>query len=183
MTNVKMSLRGALATKQSSNYYLSYKLNKSNFMDNQKEQVTSFQPYLLRAMYEWISDNGFTPFIDVDLTWKGIVVPAQYAKNDSLVFNISALAIKNLRMGNDAIEFDARFGGLIFHIYLPVGAIKGIFANENSCGTTFPMEMREQHAASFNSTTSSATGIQKSKTDSAKPKLRVIKSTKKPDKK
>lgn len=152
-------------------------------MDNQTEQVSSFQPYLLRAMYEWISDNGLSPYIDVDLTWKGVVVPAQYVANSSIIFNISAFAIKNLRMGNDAVEFDARFGGLIFHIYLPIGAIKGIFANENSCGTTFPMEMREQHAALYSQPISS-THIPETKksTSATKPKLRVIKSAKKPEK-
>ena len=142
-------------------------------MDLPKPSI-SFQPYLLRAMYEWIADNGFTPHIDVDTKWKGVVVPKKFIDEGKVILNISSLAVQNLRIGNDAAEFKTKFGNMIYHIYLPIGSIRSIFARENNCGTIFSPELRAQQVA-----LDGGPAMTPPKPSKAKPKLRVITSKKK----
>lgn len=146
----------------------------------------SFQPYLLRSIYEWIADNGFTPYIDVDTTWRGTIVPKKYLEAGNVVLNVSVSAVRNLRIGNDAMEFDTKFGATIFHIYLPIGAIRSIFARENNCGITFAKEMREQKIAFLDGTPLAPqmpkqgdSKTESTETSKPRPQLRVIKSSKK----
>ena len=102
--------------------------------------MTPSRPYLIRAIYEWIADNNFSPHVVIDATMKGVVVPSEHVKDGSIVLNVSAAAVKDLRVGNDAIEFKARFSGAVRHIYAPILAVQGIYAKENGRGMLFNEE-------------------------------------------
>lgn len=106
--------------------------------------MTSSKPYLLRALYEWIADNNYTPQILVNTVFKGVSVPSQFLKQDSIVLNISPNAVRKLLINEEGIEFDARFGGMIRHIYIPLGAIESIFAQENERGMMFEPEFEDE---------------------------------------
>jgi stringent starvation protein B len=96
------------------------------------------RPYLLRALHEWISDSGETPHIVVDAAAEGVVVPRQYVKDGKIVLNVSFSATQMLKMGNDAVSFEARFGGASFAVHVPVRAVLGIYARETGQGMIFP---------------------------------------------
>lgn len=102
--------------------------------------MTSNKPYLVRAIYEWISDNEMSPHIIVNTTNPEVAVPTEFIKDDKIVLNISNTATHNLRIGNDALECKAKFNGIDFHIYVPISAILTIYADENKMGMTFPSE-------------------------------------------
>lgn len=102
--------------------------------------MTSSRPYLLRAMYEWLADNALTPYIMIDAKLPGVAVPDRYVEDGKIVLNIDAQAVGALRMGNDAVEFDARFSGVAYHIYVPVPAVQAIYAFENGRGMVFGEE-------------------------------------------
>lgn len=104
-----------------------------------QQQPTSTKPYFLRAMYEWCLDNGFTPHIVVAVD-AYTRVPPGYVKDGEIVLNINFSATKDLLIGNDAVTFSARFGGNPFDIYVPVSAVKGIFARESGQGMFFEPE-------------------------------------------
>ncbi len=99
--------------------------------------MTPNKPYLLRALNEWILDNGLTPHLIVDAKAEGLEVPEQAIKDGKLVLNIAAQAIAKLEMGNDSISFQARFSGVPFDIFLPVDAVMAIYARENGQGMMF----------------------------------------------
>lgn len=98
------------------------------------------RPYLLRAYYDWIVDNDFTPFLLVDATYPDVDVPTEYVQNGQIVLNISMRATGNLSLTNDSVQFDARFQGQTRHIYVPMGAVLAIYARENSEGVMFEAE-------------------------------------------
>jgi stringent starvation protein B len=100
------------------------------------EAVTPTKPYMLRAMYEWCVDNGLTPHLVVAVD-PNTLVPRAYVKDGEIVLNINYSATKNLLIGNEAITFSARFGGVANDIYVPVDAVRGIFARENGRGMFF----------------------------------------------
>lgn len=99
--------------------------------------MTSSRPYLIRALYEWISDNGMTPYILVDAEFEDVVVPTQYVDKGKIVLNISLTAVENLSLGDRAVELDARFDGKPMQIYAPVDAVLAIYARENGKGMVF----------------------------------------------
>jgi stringent starvation protein B len=101
-------------------------------------QSTSTRPYLLRALYEWCADNGLTPYVAafVDDT---VRVPREHVKNNEIVLNISMDATSNLQIGNDFLQFKARFGGQAREIVVPIGHIIAIYARENGQGMAFPV--------------------------------------------
>ena len=99
--------------------------------------MTPNKPYLLRALNEWILDNGLTPHLIVDAKAEGVEVPEQAIKDGKLVLNIAAQATAKLEMGNDSISFQARFSGVPFNIYLPIDAVMAIYARENGQGMMF----------------------------------------------
>lgn len=98
------------------------------------------RPYLLRAYYDWLIDNSFTPYLVVDANYHGVVVPQEYVKDGQIVLNISAGAVGNLSLNNKAIEFNARFQGVPRDIYIPMGAALAIYARENGDGVMFEPE-------------------------------------------
>jgi len=99
----------------------------------------STKPYLLRALFEWCVDNGYTPHIAVKVDSR-TQVPAEYVKGGEITLNISPNAVHKLQMGNDMIEFSARFGGVARQISLPIANIYALYARETGHGMTFDTE-------------------------------------------
>ena len=102
--------------------------------------MSSNRPYLLRAIYDWISDNNLTPYVLVDATFKGVRVPPQVVKNGQVVLNLAMRAVANLDLGNEWISFQARFSGASQSIQIPVQAILALYAQENGQGMMFPAD-------------------------------------------
>ena len=99
--------------------------------------MTSTRPYLIRAIHEWLLDNDLTPHLLVDVTVEGVDVPVEYSKDGRIALNISPGATEALTMDNTGIGFRARFGGVATEVYLPVGAVRAIYARENGRGMVF----------------------------------------------
>lgn len=98
------------------------------------------RPYLLRAMYAWITDNGFTPFLLVNAENNQVVIPREYVKDGKIIFNIAVTAVHNLSLENDRVFFDARFSGRNFSVFIPMYAVLAIYAKENGKGMFFQPE-------------------------------------------
>lgn len=101
--------------------------------------TTSTRPYLIRALYEWCSDNGFTPYVAVSVD-ETVQVPREYVKDNEIVLNIGLDATSSLTLGNEYIEFKARFGGKAREILVPISHVVAIYARENGQGMAFPLE-------------------------------------------
>ena len=99
--------------------------------------MTSSRPYLIRALYEWIVDNEMTPYIVVDSSADGLVVPTQYVQDGQIVLNISPRAVEKLELTNTHIAFSARFGGAALNVWVPPKAVLAIYARENGEGMMF----------------------------------------------
>ena len=105
--------------------------------------MTSNKPYIVKAFYDWISDNQLTPYIVVDVSVYGVLVPMSYVNDGQIVLNVSGGAVGSIALGDDAIEFSARFGGKLEHLCVPYGAVAAIYAKENGAGTSLPIEHPE----------------------------------------
>ena len=101
------------------------------------QNSSSTRPYLIRALYEWCTDNGFTPYVAV-LVDDTVQVPKEYVKDGEIVLNISFDATSSLKLGNEFIEFNARFAGTAREIMVPVDRVIAIYARENGQGMAFP---------------------------------------------
>ena len=101
-------------------------------------QGTSTRPYLIRALHDWCTDNGFTPYLAVYVD-RSVQVPLEYVKNNEIVLNVSFEATSQLQLGNEFIEFKARFGGVARDISVPVDHVIAIYARENGQGMAFPV--------------------------------------------
>lgn len=100
--------------------------------------VISQKPYLLRGLYEWCTDNGYTPYVVVQVDHT-VRVPQQYVKEGQITLNVSPQATIGMMLGNELIEFSARFSGKMFKIEVPVDRVLAIYARENNEGMAFPM--------------------------------------------
>ena len=109
--------------------------------------MTSHRPYLLRALYEWIADNGLTPHLLVDATKPGVRVPAHAVKDGRIVLNIAERAVAQLQMDNDDVRFSARFGGVSHAVIVPIDAVLAIYARENGQGMELPPDIAAQGSA------------------------------------
>lgn len=98
---------------------------------------TSTKPYLIRAIHEWCSDNGFTPYLAVVVADERTRVPREFVRNGEIVLNVSVAATHHLAMGNELIEFQARFGGVARQLSIPVDSVSAIYARENGHGMAF----------------------------------------------
>ena len=107
-------------------------------MSDENAPMTSHRPYLLRALYEWIADNGMTPHLLVDATRPSVQVPMHAVKDGRIVLNIAERAVSRLDMSNDTIRFSARFGGVSHSVSVPVGAVLAIYARETGQGMALP---------------------------------------------
>ena len=101
------------------------------------QESTSTRPYLIRALHEWCTDNGFTPYIAVRVD-DSVQVPREYVNDGEIVLNVGFDATSGLQLGNDYIEFKARFGGKPREIMVPVSHVTAIYARENGQGMAFP---------------------------------------------
>ena len=101
------------------------------------DKVLPKRPYLLRAMHQWITECGNTPHVIVDAGREGADVPRAYVKDGKIVLNLSEGATQRLRLGNEEVEFDARFAGVIHHVRFPMSAVLGIYARETGEGMVF----------------------------------------------
>src|SRR5690554_2547392 len=103
--------------------------------------MSSHRPYLLRALYEWIVDNGMTPHVLVDAGLPGVRVPQHAIKDGKVVLNIAERAVARLQMDNEAIRFSARFGGVSHPVDVPVAAVVAIYARETGQGMVLPEDI------------------------------------------
>ena len=108
---------------------------------------SSTRPYLIRALHDWCTDNGFTPYLAVFVDAQ-VQVPPEYVKNNEIVLNVGFEATSALKLGNDTVEFKARFGGHSREIIVPVDHVIAIYARENGQGMAFPMPNEAQPGAS-----------------------------------
>ena len=98
---------------------------------------TSTRPYLVRALHEWCTDNGFTPYVTVSVD-DSVQVPREYVNNGEIVLNVSFDATSGMQLSNEFIQFKARFGGVARDIVVPMGRVMAIYARENGQGMAFP---------------------------------------------
>ena len=108
-------------------------------MDNElpPESMTSSQPYLIRAIYDWVIDNGFTPYLLVNAENDYAMIPRDFVEDGKIVLNINPSAISDLQLGNDYIMFNARFSGKAMEVSVPIVAVLAIYARENGQGMMF----------------------------------------------
>ena len=102
--------------------------------------MTSTRPYLVRAIIEWIVDNGWTPHVVIAANAPGAEALLDYATDGRLVLNVSATATRNLGIGKDTLDVDCRFGGRPVHLSAPIGTVVAVYARENSMGMVFEVE-------------------------------------------
>ncbi len=107
---------------------------------------TPTRPYLIRALHDWCTDNGFTPYVAVFVD-ASVQVPTEYVKNNEIVLNVGFEATSALKLGNETIEFKARFGGSSRDILVPISHVIAIYARENGQGMAFPMPSDSQKPA------------------------------------
>ena len=101
------------------------------------DTMSPSRPYFVRAIYEWILDNDLTPYLLVNATYPNAQVPVEYIRDGRIILNLTPSAIRNLHMGNEQVEFSARFGGQARNLFVPIGAILGVYAKENGKGMFF----------------------------------------------
>lgn len=102
--------------------------------------MKSNRPYLLRALFDWITDNDCTPYIIVDAEVPGVEVPPEYVEDNRIVLNISPVAVRGLDISDDTLSFNGRFAGRPMQVLIPVGAVIAIYAKENGQGMAFDTE-------------------------------------------
>ncbi len=102
--------------------------------------MTSSRPYLIRAIHDWIVDNDCTPYLLVNASAPGVVVPQQHVDNNRIILNMSPRAINGLHMDNELIQFEARFSGVSVSVVIPPTAVMAIYARENGQGMIFDKE-------------------------------------------
>lgn len=142
--------------------------------------MTSSRPYLVRALYEWVADNGFTPYVIIDAT-AGAVVPQEHVQDGRIVLNISMSAVHELDINNDALQFKARFGGIVKHIYAPTASIVAIYAKENGRGMVFSDEDLGDDSGTVTGTVTTGDGAPPPKDEPptppkrSKPNLKIVK--------
>ncbi|HEY7758422.1 MAG TPA: ClpXP protease specificity-enhancing factor [Burkholderiales bacterium] len=132
-------------------------------------------PYLIRAIWEWCVDNGFTPYVAVKVD-SATRVPMEYVRNGEIVLNISPDATRNLKIGNELIQFSARFNGVSREVSVPVAAVAGIFAKENGQGLAFQTAGAERSTPTLvPATGNDANGDKPKPPGGGKPRLQIVK--------
>lgn len=142
--------------------------------------MTPSRPYIIRALYEWILDNGLTPHIVVNSMYDGAQVPQEFVNGDGqIVLNVSPSAVAGLELTNDAVSFNARFGGVPRNIYVPSMAILGIYARENGQGMMFDNDVQPDpeppKPPKSKLVLTKTPTVEKKTTSDGRPSLRVVK--------
>ena len=125
-------------------------------MTDASSRMTSHRPYLLRALNEWIADNGMTPHLLVDATMAGVQVPASAVKEGKVVLNIAERAVVRLMIDNEAVSFTARFGGVSHAVHVPISAVLAIYSRETGQGMALPDDVPHDAEASDDGDASSS---------------------------
>lgn len=133
--------------------------------------MTSSRPYLIRAIYQWITDNGLTPHVLVDASADGVQVPLEHVRDGKIILNIAPMAVTGLVLGDVEITFSARFSGKPQGLYVPVEAVLAVYAKENGQGMMFSEDDAAVAAADDDSDPDPDTDPDKPK----RPSLRVVK--------
>ena len=137
--------------------------------------MTSSRPYLIRAMYQWIVDNGMTPHLLADVSVDGCMVPESYIQDGKIVLNIAPMAISALMLGDEAISFGARFNGVSESISVPINAVTAIYARENGQGMMFTDDdSSDMESEEFHNDDNSDPELEPDP-DRPRPTLRVVK--------
>lgn len=145
--------------------------------------MTSSRPYLVRALYEWILENDCTPYVLVNAMADHVEVPQQFVKNGQIVLNVSPVAVVDLLLTNEAMQFNGRFGGVPMDIYVPMTAVMGVYARENNQGMIFDLDDPDSEPplpdgpkpAGTRPSTKKSSGSGADEANKKKPGLRVIK--------
>jgi len=143
--------------------------------------MTSTKPYLIRAFYEWINDNKYTPYLVLNATRAGVKVPTTHVEDGKIVLNIAPVAVRDMMIANKCIQFQARFSGVATQIYAPISAVVAIYAQENGRGMVFNEEEYQDDELAEETITSSATSSTvagepiKNRSPRGKPNLTVVK--------
>jgi len=127
--------------------------------------MTALRPYLIRAVYDWLVDNSLTPYVLVDAEFEGAIVPRQFVQEGKIVLNVRPEAVQSLVLGDEQVEFDARFSGQPMHVQFPVSAVLAVYSKENGRGMIFDDEEGEAPPPSQPGPKKKAT----------KPSLKVVK--------
>jgi len=135
--------------------------------------MTSSRPYLLRAIYDWIVDNGLTPYLLVNAGMENVIVPTEYVSNGKIILNVAPAAVNDLDIGNEEIHFNARFSGNPMYVSVPMSAAMAIYAKENGRGMVFTDD--DDHPPSPDNGGDTEGEKSKEKRKSRQPRLRVIK--------
>lgn len=137
--------------------------------------MTSSRPYLIRAIYQWIVDNGMTPHLLAKASVTGCKVPARFIQENKIVLNIAPMAVGGLLLGDDAIAFSARFSGVSESIHVPIKAVEAIYARENGQGMMFTEEDESLSETDYESSAADDELDPDPDPDKPKPTLRVVK--------
>lgn len=133
--------------------------------------IPSNKPYLIRALHQWCTDFGFTPFIAVFVD-ENVEVPMEFVKNNEIVLNLSLEACHQLNIDNDSVSFQARFGGIPKKIMVPVSHVLAIYARENGQGMSFPFDLKQQQS---NKQVKEDDSDQAQKAKAGRPSLTIVK--------
>lgn len=141
------------------------------------DNVTPLQPYLLRALYQWMEDNSLTPQILVDVSVPGVLAPVELAKDNIIQFNVASRAVRDLVLDDDGVSFSARFSGIPQEVHAPIVAVLGIFAKENGQGMIFNDSVQDPLIASGEKSDSDVAdrSVERINKPSGKPTLKIIK--------
>ncbi|MDT8449910.1 MAG: ClpXP protease specificity-enhancing factor [Wenzhouxiangellaceae bacterium] len=142
--------------------------------DGGPQTMTPSRPYLLRALHEWICDNGLTPQILVDNTHPELTVPDAVRNSDKLVLNLSPSAVRDLEIDNDYVSFVARFSGVSHGVVVPIAAVQAVYARENGQGMMFP-ETEDFEEQERGADSEPSGGDDDRKPARGRPNLKVIK--------
>jgi len=139
-------------------------------------ELPSTKPYLLRAIWEWCCDNGFTPYIAVQVDER-TRVPREFVRDDQIVLNLGPTATNKLQIGNEYVEFQARFGGVARELSIPVGQVTAIYARENGAGMAFEVDAPVDSAVEMEVTPDEdpPTDPEPTRPEAGRPKLQRIK--------
>lgn len=138
------------------------------------ENMTSVKPYLIQAIYDWISDNNLTPLVVVDVNVVGVKVPPSAIEDGKVVLNISMSATQGMDMDDEVISFSARFSGRPQMVVLPMAAVTAIYARENSKGMMFDIDQSEQTVADDSATDTIGNQSTKKAKQGSKPHLKLV---------
>lgn len=144
--------------------------------------MTPSRPYLLRALYNWILDNGMTPHIVIDANYKGVIVPREHVEDGQIILSVAPESVHGMEMKNHYIAFAARFSGVSRDIYLPIMSITAIYAEENRKGMVFAEEVYDQpqaindESSNNNNKNDKSSSTVKKLNKSSRPALKIVSS-------